>query len=417
MSDPYTLHTMDNGLRIVIERMPHVKSAAAGFLCKTGARDETPDLAGASHYLEHMCFKGSAKRDWREISVDFDKIGSTYNAFTGEDRTFYFGWVPIDRIESQIEILADMMRPSLPNEEFEMEKKVILEEIAMSKDSLDHVMFDFALERVFKDHPLGWPILGYDSTVEALTRDQLHAYYQTRYAADNLTLIVAGNVDPAQIIEMAEKYCGTWESNGGVAKRLPPAIQKGSANKVVERFNQQIVALCYAAPSGSDALNDTAEATASILGGSNSRFYWNIVQAGLSPSASAFRYDLTDCGLTILYGQTEPEGVDKLADALRKEAKAISESPVDEHEIQRVKNRRRTTLAVEGESPYHRLVQIMDDVNNVGDPRTVEQRLADVEAVTVDSVSDFLRQYPIDGEGFLVSVGPRDWPGTSSLNV
>ena len=107
-------HTLDNGLRVVIEAMSNVRSAAAGFLVRTGARDESPELAGVSHFLEHMCFKGTHRRDWRQITVDFDRLGSTYNAFTSKERTFYFGWVREQDLEQQIELLADMMRSALP---------------------------------------------------------------------------------------------------------------------------------------------------------------------------------------------------------------------------------------------------------------------------------------------------------------
>ncbi len=413
MNDPYTLHTLPNGLRIVIERMPHLTSAAAGFLARTGARDETPELAGVSHFLEHMCFKGTAKRDWHEISVAFDDIGSMYNAFTSVDRTFYFGWVPKNSITDQIEILADMMRPALPEEEFKTEKNVILEEIAMAKDSLDHVAFDFMLERIFEGHSLAWPILGYDSTVSALTRDQLHAYFERRYAPDNLALIVAGNVDPAEIIATAEKLCGDWTPSGTQHDRALPEIKSGVASRVVDRFNQQLVALSYRAPGATDPLAETAQVATSILGGGNSRFYWNIVQAGISPHAGVFRFDLSDCGLTVLTGQSDAGDIEELTDAMRTEASKICKTKVDEKEVQRVKNKRRTSLAVESESPYHRLTQIMDDVDYRGAPRTVEQRLAAVEDVSVDSVAAFLEKYPIDSDGYLISVGPRNWPETN----
>jgi predicted Zn-dependent peptidase len=410
MSNPYTLHTLDNGLRIVIERMENVRSAAAGFLARTGARDETPEKAGVSHFLEHMCFKGTHKRDWQEVSVVFDELGSIYNAFTSEDRTFYYGWVPKGSIEQQIELLADMMRPSLPDEEFKTEKNVILEEIAMSKDSIDHVAFDFLLERVFEGHPLSWPILGYDSTVGDLTRDDLDAYRRRRYTPDHMMLVVAGNVDPGEIIGMANRLCGGWESSGQEFEREVPAVRSGVASRVVDRFTQQLVALCYPAPGGCDPLHETAEAAMSILGGSNSRFFWNIMQKGISSRAGAYRMDLADCGLTLLFGQTDPDSIEKLADAMRAEAKKICNEPVEEKEVQRVKNRRRTSLAVEGESPYHRLVQIMDDMDYRGEPRTVDERLAAVEAVSVASISEFFEKHPIDGDEFMVGVGPREWP-------
>ncbi len=413
MNNPYTIHTLDNGLKIIIERMPDVNSAAAGFLAKTGARDETPEKAGISHFLEHMCFKGTSKRDWQKITVDFDKLGSVYNAFTSEDRTFYYGWVPRKNITAQIELIADMMRPAIPADEFDMEKKVILEEIAMARDSLDHVAFDFLLQHIYEGHPLSWPVLGYDQTVSDLTRDDLAAYHERRYAADNMTLVVAGNVEPQEIIDNTAKLTADWKPAGDNHHRQTPTPRTGTANLVLERFNQQIVAICFKGVAGNHPNHESIEAATSILGGGNSRFYWNIVQTGLSPSAGAHHMELSDSGLTILYGQTDPDKIEELTDALRAEAKNICQKMVEEKEVQRVRNRRRTTLAIEGESPYHRLVQIMDDVDYRGAPRTVDQRLQAAQSVSANTIADTLAEFPFQGPEFLVSVGPRDWPATN----
>ncbi|MCH7840090.1 MAG: insulinase family protein [Planctomycetes bacterium] len=220
MKDPYTLHTLANGLQIVIERMPDVRSAAAGFLVCTGARDEVAEQAGVSHFLEHMMFKGTNRRSWQEITIDFDRMGSSYNAFTSEDRTVYYGWVRRADIGKQIELLADMMQSTLPPEEFETERKVILEEIAMAKDDLEHLTFDFLQEKVFAGHPLAWPILGYEQTVQGLSRDVMWDYFRRRYVPDRMILIIAGNVEPTKMIDLAEELCGSWPSCG-VASNAP----------------------------------------------------------------------------------------------------------------------------------------------------------------------------------------------------
>ena len=157
-------------------------------------------------------------------------------------------------------------------------------------------------------------------------------------------------------------------------------------------------------------MRGSAEAAASILGGSNSRMFWNIVQEGIAPRAGAFRMDYVDCGLMILYGMCEPDHCEALVEALRREADAISREKVKTHEVQRVRNRRRTSLAVEAEAPYYRLVQLMDDVDVHGRPMTVDERLARVDEITVESVGDYLQRYPITGDGYFISVGPRDWP-------
>ena len=407
---PYTLHTLTNGLRVVIERMPGVRSAAAGFLVQTGARDEVLELAGVSHFLEHMMFKGTANRTWGDINIDFDRMGSTYNAFTSEDRTVYYGWVRKADICKQIELLADMMRSSLPPNEFTTEKNVILEEIAMSKDHLEHVMFDFLQEKVFAGHPLAWPVLGYDHTLAAMTRDQMWAYFQRRYAPDNMMLIVAGNVTPSEIIEQAEACCGSWKPAGTTPPRIAPQVHSGTDVLPIDRFKQQVIALTFPSIAATDPRIETASAAVTILGGDNSRFFWNIVQKGLAPRAGAQHLDYTDCGVMILYAACQPDRCEEVLAAIRTEAKRMCEERVSKHEVDRVKNKRRTSLAVEAEAPYYRLTQLMDDMEDYGTPRTIEETLADVDAVSMDTIHDYLQACPINIPGHLTSVGPRNWP-------
>jgi len=410
VSDPYTLHTLDNGLRIVIEVMPDVRSAAAGFLVRTGARDECLEVAGVSHFLEHMMFKGTAKRTWRDITVDFDAMGSIYNAYTSEDRTVYYGWVREDDISKQIELLADMVRSTLPADEFEMEKKVILEEIAMAKDNLEHLAFDFVQEKVFAGHPLAWPVLGYENTVLSLTREQMWEYFERRYAPDNMVLVVAGRVDPSHIIALAEELCGSWPASAKASGRVRPTMQGGVDVHQTDRFKQQVICLSFPSVGACDERAETVGAAATILGGDNSRIFWNVVQCGISPRAGAHHLDYTDCGAMLLFGTCLPENAEKLTEALRSEAKRICAERVQEHEVDRVKNRRRTGLAIESEAPYYRLSQLMDDMEFRGQPRTVEQMLAEVDAVSAETIRDYFEQYPIDIEGHLTSVGPKRWP-------
>ncbi|MCG3138377.1 MAG: putative zinc protease [Phycisphaerae bacterium] len=407
---PFHQQQLSNGLTIVIEPMADVSSVALGFLARTGARDEHPGVAGVSHFLEHMCFKGTARRTWQNITIDFDTLGSTYNAYTSKDRTFYYGWVPAEKLEQQLELLADMMRSSLPTEEFDMEKKVVLEEIAMAGDQLDSLAYDFLHEQVYADQSLAWPVLGYEQTIAPLTRDQMNEYLQRRYSADNLILIVAGRVDPLQVTRLAERYCGGWpRAQITAASRNPPLPRPGQSAKVVERFTQQVIAEVFPCPGGRDPWNETAEVLVSILGGENSRCFWNIVQQGIAPRAGAFRMEYEDGGLIILTGQCDPADSAALLTALRLEAQRITREGVTEVEVQRVKNRMRTGLAIEGEAPYYRLSQLMDDVDYRGRPRTVGERLAAVDAVTPQMIADYLREFPITTGGHLISVGPRHW--------
>jgi predicted Zn-dependent peptidase len=407
---PYTVRKLDNGLTVVIEQMPDVRSVAAGFAVKTGARDDPKELAGVSHFLEHMMFKGTPKREWQQITIDFDRMGSQYNAYTSEDRTVYYGWVRTGDLEKQIELLADMIQSTLPPEEFATEKGVVLEEIAMSKDQLDHVAFDFLQEKVFENHPLGWPILGYDETLKPMTRDQMWAYFKKRYAPSNMMFVVAGNVDPAAVMGLVEKYCGSLEAGDPGDERAPATVPTGVATLKVDRFQQQVVALSFPSVSAFDPRVETVSAATTILGGDNSRFFWNIMQKGLALRAGAYHMDYTDCGIMILYGTCEPDRCDAFLEAVRVEANRICSERVSPEEADRVKNKRRTSLAIEGEAPYYRLTQLMDDMEFYGRPRTVGERLAEVDEVTPDTIFDYFQSLPINTEGHLTSVGPRTWP-------
>lgn len=404
---------LDNGLTVLIETMPDVSSSAVGFLVRTGARDETADLAGVSHFLEHMCFKGTPRRSWQQITIDFDNMGSTYNAFTSKEKTFYFGWVRENDLAKQAELLADMMRSTLPQAEFDMEKNVILEEIAMSNDQIDRHLYDLVHERVFAQHPLHWPVLGTADTVRAMTREQMNAYFSQRYNPANMILVIAGAVTPEQGMAVARDLCGALPSAGPRPPRMRPALQtRGTAVDPLDRFKQQAVAMVYGAPSAVDADDEVSEALAAVIGGQNSRFFWKIVQAGVAPVASAFRLDYCDCGLLLVYGFCEPQHVERLVEAFHRELDKVMREGVTDDELQRVKNRRRTALATEAEAPYHRLMQLAHDMDMFGRPRSIEERLEAVDAVTTTRIRDYLQRWPITGEHLLVSVGPREWPKT-----
>ena len=411
-------HTLDNGLRLVIEPMPHVHSAAGGFLVRTGARDETPELAGVSHFLEHMCFKGTAKRDWRQITVDFDNLGSTYNAYTSKEQTVYFGWVRVSDLEKQIELLADMMRSVVPPEEFEMEKKVILEEIAMSDDSLERRVVDLIHERRYAGHSLRWPVLGTAETVGRLTRDQLHGYFESRYHPANMVLVVAGAVDPSEVIAMAERICGDWSPRSPRPERVvPPPIQQGTGKKLADRFEQQAVVLVYPAPSAQHPDRERGDVLAFLLGGHNSRFFWNIVQAGIAPHVSAARLDYSDDGMFIAYGFCEPAKSEELLSAMQSEIDTVLSAGVSDEEVRRVGNLARTVLAAESEGPYHRFMQMVRDIDSLGRPRDVSERLAAIDAVTADGIRDYGEAWLAAGKSSLISVGPRDWPANGDSGI
>jgi len=411
MRSNFVEHQLPNGLRVVCEVMPHVRSAAVGFCARTGSRHETPHEHGVSHFLEHMCFKGTAKRDWRQINVRFDELGSIYNAYTGKERTIYYGWVPSGRLNEQLELLADMMRPALPVDDFETERNVILEEIAMSGDSFEHHVANFLHETAFGQHPLGHEILGEKETIEKLPHEEMAGYHRRRYSPDNMFLVVAGAVEPEVVFAAAGRYCEAWErASDGLVAQPPQAPAGGTYKRRLEQFKQQSLVLLFPSLPAGHAAGESIEAFTSLFGGSNSRCYWNIVQKGICSQAGALWLGYGDCGLLALYADGEPERCEQMLEALREQARGVHQNGIRPDEVQRVTNKRRTHLALEGENPRTRLMQLIDDLETHGYVRTLDARLAAVEAVSTKTIAKYLERFPITGDGLLLSVGPRDWP-------
>src|SRR3954469_20786414 len=201
-------HQLKNGLDIIAEINPDSHSFAAGLFVKTGSRDETPEVNGVSHFLEHMMFKGSSKYTWEDVNRIFDEIGAKYNAFTSQEMTAYYANVLPEFTEKAIEHLAHLLRPAIRDEDFTTEKKVILEEIAMYLDDPGHRLYEKLMEVHFGNHPLSMSVLGTPESITELKRDDMAEYFKQRYGPGNMVLSVTGRLDIKEVLGLAEKYMG-----------------------------------------------------------------------------------------------------------------------------------------------------------------------------------------------------------------
>src|ERR1051325_3292360 len=211
MSMTFRNHTLDNGLEIIAETSPDAYSSAYAFFVRTGARDETPEISGVSHFLEHMVFKGSANRTAEEVNRDLDDLSASSNAFTSEEQTVYYATTLPDDQEAIVELLADMMRPVLRQEDFDTEKQVILEEIAKYDDQPPYGAHEKCMAAFFGEHPLGKSVLGTTRSVGDLRREQMLEYFERRYSPKNIVLAAAGNVDFGELVKEVERNCGSWK--------------------------------------------------------------------------------------------------------------------------------------------------------------------------------------------------------------
>src|SRR5437667_3452476 len=208
---PFHTHTLSNGLQILGETNPSALSAALGFFVRTGARDEVDGESGVTHFLEHMIFKGTQRRSAVQVNKDFDRIGADNNAFTSEENTVFHAAVLPEYLPQAVDILADILRPSLRQEDFDTEKEVIINEIGKYDDQPMWSAYDHAKQVHFAEHKLGNSILGTADSVRALKREQMREYFERRYVATNVTVVVAGHFDWPAFVDLVVRHCGAWQ--------------------------------------------------------------------------------------------------------------------------------------------------------------------------------------------------------------
>jgi predicted Zn-dependent peptidase len=403
----YDKHTLANGLQIVGEHNPAAKSIALGFFTRTGSRDETPEISGVSHFLEHMMFKGSERRTAEDVNREFDEMGARNNAFTSEEATVYFGAVLPEFQGKLLDLLADMLRPSLRQEDFDTEKKVILEEIAMYKDRPRYVAFDLARETYHHGHPLGNSVLGSTESITALAREQMLDYFQRRYAANNVTLVLVGNYDWDAAVADAEKACGGWQQ--AEAPRTLSEPEPFPQERMVVDSKRDRLYLYAVAPAPSAQGDDrfAAEVVAEALGGGDgSRLYWALTHPGLADSAGIY-YDANDgAGAFYAFASCDPSHAQQVMQILRETLAAPQEEPIPEEELTRARRKLASHFVIGAETPMGRLTAVGFDWLYRRQITPLDELVERYRAVSAESVAGLLSGRPFD-QLTLVALGPE----------
>src|SRR5262249_5503939 len=289
---------LDNGLTLLGEISPSARSVALGFFVRTGSRDEGPGVSGVTHFLEHMVFKGTPRRTALDVNRDFDQIGADYNAFTSEENTVFYAAILPEYLPQAVDLLADILRPSLRDDDFNMEKKVIIEEIHMYEDRPGWSAYDQAKKAFFADHPLGNSILGTDASITALARDQMDEYFQRRYVASNITVVAAGDFSWPTPLAEADERRGDWQRRRAPRQGVREA-DGSAALKVVAKAKvaQEHVLLIAPGPPAKSPLRYAADTLALILGDdTGSRLHWALVDPGLADSADCSFHEYDGAG-------------------------------------------------------------------------------------------------------------------------
>ena len=401
-------HRLENGLEVVAETNNDAHSMSVAFLVRTGARDESDDVAGVSHFLEHMCFKGTPRRTADDVNREFDEIGAHYNAFTSEECTAYYASVLPEYQEQCVDLLADIVRPSLRPDDFDMEKKVILEEIQMYLDQPPFGMDDRIKQLHMGKHPLARSVLGTSDSVGALSPTQMRDYFSSRYASDNLFVAAAGKVDFEALIRQVEKRCADWKPQA--ARRDVPRASSKAKFEVVHRpsATQQYVLQLADAPASEDDDRYAAKLLATIVGDdSGSRMYWELTDPGHAETASLGHYEYLGAGMFYTWLACEPDLVEENLQRLQHILAEVERAGVTAEELQQAKNKVKARVVLSSERPQSRLFNIGGNWLQRREYRTVADDIRSLDSVTGEQIRDVMRKYPLTNAS-TITVGPLE---------
>lgn len=399
-------HVLPNGLEIVAECNPQAYSAAIGFFVRAGSRDESGEIAGVSHFLEHMMFKGTPTRTADDVNRQFDEMGASYNAFTSEEHTVYYAAVLPEYQDQAAQLLADILRPSLRVEDFDMEKQVILEEISMYEDQPPFGADEKCRALYFGDHPLARSVLGTAESITALSVDAMRDYFHRRYSPQNLVLAAAGRVDFEQLVATAERMCGHWQPNGQQRAQVAATPAKGFHVVCKNTATQQYVVQFAPGPGCFDQDRFAAKLLATVVGDdTGSRIYWDLVDTGVAEQASLGHYEYEDAGVFMTYLSCVPELAAENLQRIHSLLAGLGRDAITAEELAQAKNKVSSRIVLGSERPQGRLFTVGGDWVQRGEYRSVRADLDAVSEVTTEQVAAVVLKYPL-AESTIMTIGP-----------
>lgn len=393
-------HRLSNGLTLVAEVDPQAHSSAVGFYVKTGARDEATKVMGVSHFLEHMMFKGTKDLSAEDLNQAFDRIGARNNAFTSNEVTCFYAHALPEHTPETLDLIAKMMRPALRQGDFDTEKGVILEEIAMYKDQPFWVLYESCVEKHFGSHPLSHRVLGSTDSIRALARDEMQAYFDLRYSADNTVVSLAGKVDFDRAIEQVEALCGVWAATRPRRDNSPPAIVGGSLDLRDEKVSRAyLLGLCEA-PSQSDDRRYAAGLLAQLLGSSdNSLLHWALVEPGIAEDAQASYSPHDGFGEYFVFASGDPERADEIWSIAQAQMGTLLDK-VGELDLERLRNKMATAVTLGAERPQDRMHRLGQMWTSRAEYRPLDEDLARINSVTMDDIRAVHDAFPLSPRTF-----------------
>lgn len=381
---------LDNGLVVVSEKVPHVRSVSFGVFLRIGSRHETIERHGLTHFIEHALFKGTRKRSAAQIAAEADALGGDLDAFTGREIVGFHDRVLDEHLPRAFELIADLVTsPAFDPLELDKERNVILEEIKMVEDTPDDVIFDIFCENFYQDHAIGRPILGVEESLATFKRAGVQAWYDEIYRPDNFVFAAAGNLDHGELIEMVSEHFGGLKPRGSQLVSPTPTSFAPVVLRHKEGLEQSHLVIGAPCPSLISEDRYVAHLLSAILGaGMSSRLFQSIrEEKGLVYTVLSSVMAFKDCGYLDIYAATSTNQLGETIDAIMDELRRIKAEVVNEEELRRNKDQLKASLMLNLESTSSRMSSLAQQEMNFGRFISPDEIIKRVEAVTAEEIS------------------------------
>jgi predicted Zn-dependent peptidase len=410
VSEGFRKSVLPNGIRILTERMPHVRSVAVGVWVETGSRHEPEARGGVSHLIEHLVFKGTATRTAQDIAITMDSVGGQMDAFTTKENTCFYVQVLDEHLPLAVDLLTDiLLHPLFDAEELEREKSVVLQEIRMVEDTPDDVIHDLFAAQVWGDHPLGRPILGTRDLVTAYPREAIAAHFGEEYVPPQIIIAVAGNVTHERVLDLFGAGFNGYQRPAPPRVTSTPRLAPGV--NIVHKSLEQVhlvmgfPGLRHAAPEryAMFVLND-------VIGGSmSSRLFQEVRERqGLVYSIHTGAQAFADTGLLYVYAATDAQNFSKVLKSVLKELRDLKKTGVTTDELKRSKDHLKGSLMLSLESTSSRMNRLAKHEMHLGSFLTIDEMLASIDGVKHEEVQALVTQLLDEDQLALTTLGPLD---------
>jgi len=402
--------SLENGVQVLTERMPGVRSAAVGVWVRQGSAHESLEDTGASHLLEHMVFKGTEQRTAAEIAIALEGLGGSLDAYTSREHTSYQARVLDEHVPVALDVLADLvLAPRLEQADLDLEREVVLEEIAQVEDTPDDLVFELHNETLWGGHPYGRSILGTKDSVTAMSAPRLRDLHTGRYAAPNLIVAAAGNIEPEDFLHRVEDHFGAAPARGSDATIVPPPRTSSGVRRQTRETAQTHIVFGTDVPAHSHPDRHALVLLSSALGAGMSSRLFQKVREELALCYSVYTYQAfySLCGISGVYVGTRPATAEKAAAAVRDELERVVDEGLPEAELAQTKQQVKGQVMLSLESTGSRLHRLAGFALHHEPLLGLDGLLAKIDAVTAEDVTRVARQYFDPRRHLELRLGPQ----------